>query len=154
MFCSKCGKELREDAAFCDSCGSQIIVEYSTKVHKETTPNIPTVLLSYIISIPTAIISFCLRVSHWEFLDTELFMAASFRKVYGVAPNKKPMMVCLPIVALILVFLLVLVDKKLSTKKKIFTLISAGVLIVASILFICCTGVDKNPFNILSRLFW
>ena len=154
MFCSKCGKEISENAAFCSSCGVAITAQREAIVQKETVPTIPTILLSHIISMLTTIISFCLRASNWEFLDVEFFMAASIRTVYGVSPDKKPIMICLPIAALMIVLLLVSFDKKLSTKKKTLSLIHAAFFAVLSILFICCTGVDQNPFNIFSRLFY
>lgn len=153
MFCSKCGKELKEDAVFCDDCGTPTTAQSKSAVQKSEAPNIPTVLLSYIISILTTIASFYLRVANWEFLDKELKLV-SIVSVYGISPDKKTLMAFLPIAALILVFLLIGFDKKLSSKKKIKTLCFAILFAVVSLLLICCTGIDESPFNIFSRLFW
>ncbi|MDD3236568.1 MAG: zinc-ribbon domain-containing protein [Candidatus Gastranaerophilales bacterium] len=34
MYCSKCGKEINDDATFCPTCGAEFVAETATKVKK------------------------------------------------------------------------------------------------------------------------
>ena len=93
MFCSKCGKELREDAVFCDGCGVKIKAEVTATPERPSTPPQNTAKTeegcrannSYIVTVLSAIITCIIRFSMQEVY--RIGDIVNRRNVYRFSPS-------------------------------------------------------------------
>lgn len=143
MFCSKCGKELREDAVFCDGCGTKIKAEKEIAAPEtgSTTPQNATATeedcpakRSYVISVLSAIITCIIRFSMQDVY--RIGDIVNRRNVYCLDPQLKPFFTFIPGLALIIASLIIVADKKSDSQKKLTVFIVNMIFIVVSVLLV------------------
>lgn len=137
-YCLVCGQVIKEGNKFCGKCGTVVgaAVQPSVKTNVNSKQSSSGKIgASYFVSIISAIISFIIRIAtqetyySWEnLLDN--------RKVVGIDSDVKPFLTAIPIIAAIIVSLLIVSDKNVSSQKKTTTFIVNAIFIGLAILFI------------------
>ena len=152
-FCSKCGKEVKEEANFCEHCGNALKDASATEKNEtadetgaNSNPECATTSQSaadnrgnakksYIATVLSAIITFFIRIGVQE--EQVLYMnILENRYVIGIDQDLKGLFTLIPGIALIIAALVVSSDRKTETQKKISIFVVNLVYIALSALFI------------------
>ncbi len=137
-YCSVCGQVIKQENKFCGKCGTPVGVTIQPDVKANVNlrqSSSGKTGVSYFVSIISAIITFIIRITtqetyySWEnILDN--------RKVIGIDSDIKPFLTAIPVIAAIVVSLLIVSDKNVSSQKKTTIFIINAIFIALAILFI------------------
>lgn len=133
-----CGQTIKEGNKFCGKCGTAIGTVVKPNVKTDTNlkqSSSSKIASSYIVSIICAVISFIIRIATQQTYYSWSNLLDN-RKVIGIDSDVKPFLTALPVVATIVISILVISDNKVSSQKKITTLIINAIFIILAILFI------------------
>ena len=152
-FCSKCGKEVKEEANFCEHCGNALNDASTTEktetadeplsasnpesitTSKGVTGKEGGAKKSYIATVLSAIITFIIRIS----IQAEQIYYVNIinnRYVIGIDQDLKGVFTLIPAIALIIAALVVSSDRKTDSQKKLSIFVVNLVYIALSALFI------------------
>ncbi len=142
MFCSKCGKEINDEAMFCEKCGCQIGREGVEEIDNEelaisdtNKAYKPCLKKSYIASVISAFISLIIRISmQSEYIYYDNLLDNT--KVFGIHRDYKASLTLIPGIAAIIVSLVISADKLADKQEKRRVLIVNAVYVLLSIIFI------------------
>ena len=152
-FCSKCGKEVKEEANFCEHCGNALndaLETEKTEMAEDppSTSNPECVMRpqsaagkeggakkSYIATVLSAIITFIIRIAVQEDQIYHINIVDN-RYVIGIDQDLKGLFTLIPGIALIIAALVVSSDRKTDSQKKLSVFVVNLVYIALSALFI------------------
>lgn len=140
-YCSKCGKEIIEEALFCQWCAAPIKEE--TINQEENLPQEKSAedsqkgnaKASYFFTVISAIVTFFIRIAiqdDYIYYDNIL----DNKRVLGIDRDMKPIFSLIPGIALIIASLIITSDKITDKQKKLNIFVVNIVYIALSVLFI------------------
>lgn len=136
MYCSNCGKELRNDALSCEKCGC--LTQRGAPAYSPKSPSVyakGNAKKSYIASVISAIATFIIRLTiqeHWIYYENIL----ENKEVLGIDRDLKPLFTAIPGIALIIAALVITSDKITDSQKKISIFVINAIWLLLSVLFI------------------
>lgn len=152
-FCSKCGKEVKMEANFCEHCGNalndapateetEMVEEYISAsnpecvtISKSAISNEGNAKKSYIATVLSAIITFIIRIAIQED-QVRYINIINNRYVIGIDQDLKGVFTLIPAIALIIAALVVSSDRKTDSQKKLSIFVVNLVYIALSAIFI------------------